>query len=395
MPGSTADRNARGRGASSPWAVPPRGWKDVLLRSWREAGTDNISLIASGVAFCAILALVPMLGAVVLSYGLFATPQTVVDNVRTLMEVMPTDAAQLIGEQLANLVTSSDGKKGFGLLIALAIALYGAMKGATAVITALNIAYDEEESRGFVALNLLALGITAGAVVLAVLAIVSITALGALQSLFPDLPTVLVVLGKILSYAIMTGVAAAAAATLYRFGPDRDHARWIWLTPGSLLAALIWLLVTLGFGFYVANFGSYNATYGSLGAAVVLLTWLYLSAYILLLGAELNCELERQTAEDTTTGAARPMGDRNAYAADTVASGSAAVHPGPKQAEPAGPVREAARGYALTRVVPARSGLVPTLLVTGGLALLRRRGRAGAGAALLAAGGTISFLRRR
>ena len=309
----------RGKQAASPWAMPAGGWKDVALRSWNEAGQDNISLVASGVAFCGVLALVPMLGAVVLTYGLLATPETVTENVRSLTSVMPADAARLIGEQLANVVAASDGKKGLGLLLALGIALYGAMRGASAIITALNIAYDEEETRGFVKLNLLTFAITLGAVVLAILAVFAMSVLAALQSLFPHLPPAVLALGKIGSYAVMGLVGAAAAATLYRFAPNRQHARWTWLTPGSVLASLSWLIMTLGFGLYVANFGNYDATYGSLGAAIVLLTWLNLSAYVLLFGAEFNCELERQTARDTTTGPEQPIGTRGARMADTVA----------------------------------------------------------------------------
>lgn len=325
-----AKDDADGRRATRPWAIPPNGWKDVVLRSWREAGQDNISLVASGVAFCAVLAMVPMLGVIVLSYGLVATPETVTNNIQSLTSLMPPDAARVIGEQLANVVETSDGKKGLGLFLALAIALFGAMKGASAMITSLNIAYDEDETRGFIRLNLLALGITIGALLMAILAIVSIAAMAGLEALFPFAPAILLAAGKIASYLIMVAGGAAVAATLYRYAPDRHEAKWIWLTPGSVLAAVAWVIMTVGFGLYVANFGSYDATYGSLGAAMVLLTWLYLSAYVFLLGAEFNCELERQTARDTTRGPDQPLGERGAYAADTIASGpDAEPKPGP------------------------------------------------------------------
>ncbi|MCD2315289.1 YihY/virulence factor BrkB family protein [Sphingomonas sp. IC-11] len=399
----------RGRDAASPWAIPPRGWKDVALRSWKEAGQDNISLVASGVAFCGVLAMVPMLGAIVLSYGLVATPETVMDNVRSLTTLMPADAARLIGEQLANVVSTSDGKKGFGLLIALAIALYGAMKGASAIITALNIAYDEEETRSFIKLNLIALAITAGAVVSAILAVVAIAAMSSLEHLFPSLPAPLLILGKILSYLIMAAVGAAAAATLYRFAPNRDGAKWVWLTPGSALASLSWLLMTIGFGIYVANFGSYDATYGSLGAAVVLLTWLYLSAYVLLLGAEFNCELERQTARDTTTGSEQPMGTRGAYAADTVAGGpQTGDEPtsglrGSGVAEDKHPVTGTARSeLALSRNLAralrigtiGKVGLLPSLFATLGLTMMGKRDKTALGITFMAAAGGLKWLTR-
>ena len=319
--------DAQGEDAPSPWCIPANGWKEVALRAWREAGKDNISVIASGVAFYGFLAMVPLLGAIVLSYGLIADGPTVIKHVQELTSTMPADAAKLIGEQLLNVVKTSGSKKGVGLLVALAIALYGVMKGAGALIIALNIAYDEKNKRGFVDSNLLALAIAVGAVLLALLAMTSIGALGHLDTLFPGAPAFLLIIGKVASYLLMAAAGAAAAASLYRFAPDRDGARWTWLTPGSVLVSLLWLLVTLGFGLYVANFANYGATYGSLSAVIILLTWLYLSAYILLLGAELNSELERQTAEDTTEGPEQPMGARKAHAADTLAAGSADSSP--------------------------------------------------------------------
>lgn len=306
--------------APSPWSMSFADWKAVLARSWKEASDDNIGLIAAGVSFYAFLAMVPLLGAIVLSYGLVAEPATVIANVRQLTTVMPADAAKLVGEQLMNVVQGSGGKKGFGLLIALGIALYGARQGAGAVFTALNIAYEEKEKRGFVALNARVLAMTAAAVLVAILATLCIGVLGYLESLLPTLPGWARLLGKLASYLALAAAGAALAAALYRWGPSRDAARWTWLTPGSLLTSLLWLLLTLGFGFYVSRFGNYNATYGSLATVVVLLTWLYLSSYVLLFGAELNSELEHQTAADTTVGADKPLGARGAWSADHVAA---------------------------------------------------------------------------
>ncbi len=319
MQARTPDAADRGRGAASPFDVPPAGWWDVLKRSWAEAGDDNVGLLAAGVAFYGFTAMVPMLGAIVLSYGLIASPETVMAHVRSLTTMMPASAASLIGEQLLNIVTTSGGKKGLGLLVALGVALYGAMKGAGAIITALNIAYDEKETRGFLRLNLTTLAITVGAVALAIAAMIAIAALGTLDRLIPGAPAFIIWLLKLGFYVLLGAVAAGAAATLFRYAPDRDEARWVWLTPGSVAVTVLWLVLTVGFGVYVANFGSYDATYGSLGAVIVLLTWLYLSAYLIIMAAELNAELERQTARDTTKGPERPLGQRGADAADTVA----------------------------------------------------------------------------
>jgi membrane protein len=316
---SKARSDPEGRSAPSPFAVPKEGWRQVLKRTWKEAGDDNIGIVAAGVAFYGFLALVPLLGAVVLSYGLVAEPTTVLRNVQKLTTVMPEEAAKLIGDQLMNVVKTSAGKKGFGVLVALAVALFGARNGAGAIIKALNIAYEEKETRGFIRLNIIALAITAATVLVAVIAIIAIAAMGHLETLVPQAPQPLLLAGKIASYLLLLIIGSAGVATLYRYAPNRQEAKWVWLTPGSLGASVLWIILTAAFGIYVANFGNYNATYGSLGAVVVLLTWLYLSSYVLLMGAELNSELERQTMRDTTSGPERPIGARGAKAADTVA----------------------------------------------------------------------------
>lgn len=309
----------RGRDADYPSEIPPRGWRDVLIRTWREAGDDNLGLIAAGVAFYAFLALVPLLAAVVLSYGLLANPATIVKTLQSLAEMLPADAAHLIGEQILSVTATAETKKGLGLIIALALALYGAMRGAGAFMTALNIIYEETEKRGFIARNLMTIAITAGAVATMLAAVAAISTFGHLDRMLPGAPPFLLTLGRVAAWVLLALIAAGATAALYRYGPSRDEARWRWLTPGSAIACAAWLAATLGFGVYVANFGSYNATYGSLGAVVVLLMWLYLSAYVLLLGAELNAELEHQTARDTTNGRPERMGQRGAVVADTVA----------------------------------------------------------------------------
>jgi membrane protein len=396
--------------ATSPWALGWPAWKDILLRSWRESSADNVGLIAAGVAFYGFLAIVPVLGAIVLSYGLVATPETVLANVKSLTGALPADAAGLIGEQLLNVVKTSDGKKGLGLLLALALALFGARNGAGAIVTALNVAYEEEEKRGFIAVNLLSLAMTAAGVVAALLAIVATAAMTALEDLLPTSSPVMVVAGKAASYLLLTLVGAAAAAALYRFGPSRARPRWTWITPGSLLCAVGWLLLTLGFGLYVANFGNYNAAYGSLGAVVVLLTWLYLSSYILLLGAELNSECEHQTARDTTTGAAQPLGSRGAWVADHLPNGAAEkptevaapAPPSPSQSQsqssrPEGTAPTLAAGVAGSRLGALLGGhhvgVLGTGLATAGLALVRGRRRAPLGFAMVAAAGALSWLR--
>lgn len=402
-PGANADR-AAGRHARSPTEIPASGWKAVAVRTWKQAGEDNLGLVAAGVAFYAFLALIPLLGSIVLTYGLIATPQTVQSNVQSLAAMMPAEAAKLIGEQLTAVIETSGGKKGLGLLLALAIALFGARNAAGSVITALNIAYEEEETRGFIKVNLLALAITAIAVILAIVAMGAVAALGHLETLLPGLPGALLVLGKILSYVMLLAGAAASAATLFRYAPDRKNAKWLWITPGSIFAAVGWILLTLGFGFYAANFANYGKTYGSLATVVVLLTWVYLSAYILLFGVELNSELEHQTVEDTTEGPAKPLGQRDAWSADHVASDAGAA--GEPDAPPIGqsdlPRPSGGHPYLASRAAArvgrvaggAKVGMIGSALATVGLGMLRRPGRARAGTALLVGAALLSILHR-
>lgn len=308
------------RKADSPWTILRHDWKSVLRQTWTDSGIDNIGLIAAGTAFWGFASIAPLLGAVVLSYGLFATPDVVADNIRGLFGVLPRDAAKLIADQLTNVVGTSGSKKGWALILALALALYGGTQGASAIVTALNVAYEEKESRGIVKLYMLAFAITGAAVFLAILAAASSTVIAFLGGLMPHAPAIVLTTIGLLGYLVLGVMAVSGAAMLYRFGPDRKHAKWVWLTPGSFAATALWLAATAIFAFYVANFGSYGATYGSLGAVMVLQLWLWLSAYIFLLGAELNSQLERRTAKDTTTGPPAPPGERGAAVADAVGS---------------------------------------------------------------------------
>lgn len=302
--------------------MPLAAWRDVIVRTYTEASSDNVGLMAAGVAFYSFLALFPLLGATVLTYGLVTDPASVLRHMAALTTMLPADIANIVGDQLLSVVQTSSGKKGVGLLIALGVAIFGARNAAGAIITALNIAYEEEEKRGFLKTNLMALVITACAVVALVIAAGAVAILGSVDEMMPVSGPLLIAASKALSYVVLALAAAAGAAALYRYGPSRDKAKWAWLTPGSLLFAVAWVILTLAFGFYIARFGNYGATYGSLSAVVVLLTWLYLSSYALLFGGELNSELEHQTAKDTTTGPERPLGSRGAWAADNVAGGS-------------------------------------------------------------------------
>ncbi len=336
-------KDDRGRSATSPWQMPLAAWKDVAVRVWNESWVDNIGLVAAGVAFYGFLALVPLLGILVLTYGMFAQPDTVIEHVMAMLRILPPDVVELIGQLLMNAVQSSEETTGFGILLALAVALYAGGNGAGAIMAALNIAYDEDESRSLARFYLVAFAITGSAVVLAMFGLAAMAAVQSLERLLPTSSQLVVGLGKLGLYALLGLVAAGVAATLFRYGPSREKARWEWLTPGSLFTAVIWLGLTAGFGVYVTRLTNYDATYGSIAAIVMLLTWMYLSAYVFLFGAELNAELEHQTAKDSTTGRPEPLGDRGAWAADHVAGltdDGTSEGPSLGQAGPPSPVEE-------------------------------------------------------
>ncbi len=421
---ATAQPHEKGRDAQTPAEIPAPGWREIAFRTWKEASKDNISLVAAGVAFYGFLALVPLLGATVHTYGLVASPNAVLHNIRSLSTSLPQDVSKLIGDQLLNVVKTSGTKKGFGIAIALAVALWGARNAAGSVVIALNIAYEEEERRGFFKVTLLSLAITLCAVLLGMVAAIVVGLMAGLNHMLPNLGPVGVIAGKILAYAILGAIAAAAAATLYRYGPSRSRAKWTWITPGTVLFAVGWVLLSLGFGFYVSHFGKYDVTYGSLGGVIVLVTWMYLSSFILLLGAEFNSEVEHQTAHDTTASPGQqPLGQRGAWSADHVADGPAdegkegegsaeqplSGGPGTQQPpRPSAPPSAATEPHAsehpyiAARLVNRagsfaglrKVGMISAAISTLGLSLLRKRGREGAGAALLATAVGLSLLKR-
>lgn len=262
--------------------------KDAFRQAWAAAGQDNVSILAAGVAYYAFLAFVPLLAAAVLTYGLVANPETVARHISGLAGALPQSAAELVGSQLQGVVETSVGKKGFGLLLAIAIALFGARNGAGAVVTAVGLAYGETNERSFLRSNLLALAITFGAIVAGGLTVATLTVVAGVEAFLPALGGAASLLIKALTYLVLLAIGVGGAALLYRHAPDMQRPGWPAVRRGAVFTGLGWVLLTVLFGIYVANFANYNATYGSLGAVVVLLTWLYLSAYLLLFGAELN-----------------------------------------------------------------------------------------------------------
>lgn len=308
----------RGRGATSPAQVPARGWKDVAVRVKQQFKDDDVPLLAAGVAFFALLALVPSLVALVSIYGLVADPADIQTNIDEALSAAPTEVRDLVSSQLSSIVESEPSGLKVGVAVGLALALWSASSGMKHLIGAVNLAYDEKERRGFLKLRGLALALTLAAIVVGAAAVAGLVVLpNALDSSGGEgvVRTVLLVV----RWPLFAVIALVALAAIYRWAPDRERARWHWTSPGAIFATIVWVVASVGFSIYTANFGSYNETYGSIGAVIILLMWLWLSAFIVLLGAEVNSEMEHQTERDSTTGAPEPRGRRGAQVADEVA----------------------------------------------------------------------------
>lgn len=307
----------RGRDARRPGDIPARGWRDVLARTWREQSADNMSVLAAGVAYYMLFSLFPAITALVSLYGLFNDPATVERQLQSVAGILPQQASDLVLEQLHSVASAPQGGLGVGLAVSVGLALWSASFAIQTLITALNIAYDETERRSMLRFYAVSLGLTLAAIVFVPVALGLVAVLPAVVSVLP-LGGTAETLVNWLRWPILAALVMVALAALYRFAPCRATPRWRWVTWGAVIATLVWIAASIGFSVYVRSFADYNATYGSLGAVVILLFWFYITAYVVLLGAELNAEIEHQTARDTTTGPGRPLGRRKAYVADTV-----------------------------------------------------------------------------
>lgn len=310
------DEKKRGRQASAPHEIPPLGWKDIALRVKEEMARDRVGFVAAGVAFYLFLGLIPSIGAAVAIYGLVADPADVESQLSAFQGLVPAEALDLIEGELER-VASDTGTASFAAFFGILLALWGGAKAIDALIKAMNVAYDEQDRRNFIQRKLVAMAMTTGAILFAIIAL-SLLAAG---------PSILEFIGlgrfasTVISIARWPALCVAAIlwlAVIYRYLPARSSPKWQWVTWGSAIATLLWIVGSLLFTLYAANFADYSKSYGSLGALILLLTWLYLSAFVVIFGAEINAEIEHQTARDSTVGEEKPMGERGAYVADTL-----------------------------------------------------------------------------
>jgi membrane protein len=308
-----------GRTADSPADIPPRGWWSILKRVAVQVSEDRVMAEAASVTYYALLAIFPTLAALVSLYGLVADPNALSGHLSAISGLVPGGGMQIITEQVKRVASAGNGALGFGAIIGLLVSIWSANAGIKSMFEALNAVYDEHEARSFVRRTLLSLAFTLGAMAFVLLAMGAVVVL----------PVVLNVVGlgsetetllRLARWPLLLVAVTVFLAFLYRFGPSRAKASWRWVSWGGGLAAIGWIVVSLGFSYYVQHFGSFNRTYGSLGAAIGFMTWIWISAIVVLIGAELNAEMEHQTARDTTTGPARPSGARGAVKADSVAA---------------------------------------------------------------------------
>lgn len=316
-PASEETQASRGREAIWPSQIPFKGWKDILWRLVREISEDRVMLIAAGSAFYLLLALFPALAAFVSLYGIISDPTTVAAQIQFLTGLMPAGGLKIIDSQLTSLAMQPRDALSFGFFFSLALALWSANNGIKTLFEALNVAYEESEKRGFVKLHLVTFAFTLSALLIGIVVFAAIGLVPALLALFP-LGNLIDALVRILRWPLLLVFVCCGIAVLYRYGPSRARAKWRWITWGGIFATIAWFAMSIGFSYYLENFANYNAVYGSLGAVVGFMMWAWLSVTIVLVGAELNSEIEHQTRHDSTTGPEKPMGERGAYVADTL-----------------------------------------------------------------------------
>lgn len=308
-----------GRLAKSPAKIGLKGWGQIAVRLWKANGDDNLSVNAAGVAFYNMLAIFPAFTAFVMLYGLVADAADVQVYFVSLKNLIPNDAWVLLNDQLTELAAQKDSKLGWGLLLSLTLAIWSSGAGVRALMSTLNVVYGEREKRSLPVFFGTAVCLTLGGIFVALLSLLFIVGTPLALELFLLRESVEIVL-DVLVWFVLAGVMMIGLAMLFRFGPSRRDAKLRWLSVGSVAATLVWVFASIGFSFFVRNFGNYQETYGAAGAVIVLLMWFWVTAYIVLIGAELNAQMELQTRRDTTEGPPQPMGQRGAYVADNVAS---------------------------------------------------------------------------
>ena len=311
--------DTRTNDADSPASIPPHGWWQVTKRVFARISEDRLLAEAASVTYYTLLAVFPALAALISLYGLVADTSTIDKNIGGLDGIIPGGGMQIIHDQIKSLTSSPSKALGLGAVVGLLTSLWSANAGVKSLFDALNSVYEQRETRSFVRLTWLSMLFTLAALAFIIIALSAVVILPAVLA-FIGFGSFGAILLSLLRWPVLLAAFGVFLAATYRYGPNRRHAKWQWVSWGSAFAAITWVLASSLFSWYVANFGSYNKTYGSLGAAVGFMTWIWISTIIVLIGAELNAELERQTSCDSTVGAEQPPGQRGATKADQVAA---------------------------------------------------------------------------
>ncbi len=312
---STQGEKEAGSDATHPGQIPFAGWKHVLRRVGAGFTQDRVMAEAAGVTFYALLALFPAMASFISIYGIITDTSHLGDQLANLQGIVPAGGIDIIKDQITALTTKSSKTLGFAAILGVLISLWSANSGIKSLFDALNVVYHEHEKRGFIRLTLISFCFTIGAILFVIIALSVVVAVPIVLN-FIGFGSMSAVLLKLARWPVMFVVLTFALAVIYRYGPSRNKARWQWVSWGGASAAVFWIIASLGFSFYVANFGNYNKTYGSLGAVVGFMTWIWISSMVVLMGAELNAELEQQTDRDSTIGPEKPKGARGAFKAD-------------------------------------------------------------------------------
>lgn len=307
-----------GREATKPTEIPARGWWQILKRVVAQTSEDRLTTEAAAVTFFVLLSIFPGIAAAVSLYGLFADPATVTQQISLLDGIIPAGGMSLLNQQLQGLASTQNSALSFGAIVGIATAFWTSNQGTKAMFDALNVVYEEKEKRSFIWRTVVTLLFTLCSLIFVIVSLVAVIALPIMLN-FVGLGQMNDLLLRLVRWPILLAMIIVLLAALYRYGPSRQKAKWRWVTPGSILAAVVWIMGSILFSWYVSRFGNYDATYGSLGAVIGFLTWIWLSATVVLVGGQLNAELEHQTERDSTTGRERPIGSRGAVMADTVA----------------------------------------------------------------------------
>ena len=312
--------HVRGAQAGVPSAFTRAVWIIILKRVWNKSRAHRLGMMAASIAFYAFLSFVPLLGALVISYGIFADPGDLAKHMRLVISIMPADAAAIVNDQIASLVLSAGEKKGIGLAAALGLAVISASRASSAMIDALNVIYEEENNRSLIRGTIVSAALIIAAIIIGLVGVTAAALVAFTKVLVGIAGPTAALVARVVVWAIAATLCCLALGWMYQFAPQRSDARWQWLSVGSVAGTTIWLGATALFGLYAKTFGRFDATYGSLSAVAILMIWLYISAYSVLIGALINAEAERQTARDSTTGPELPMGERGAAMADTSAA---------------------------------------------------------------------------